>query len=135
MSADGKTVAATWPSRSKLPPISVLGAPGTERPVTPSVPPNTGLDVSVQDVRAGIAITGRIQGLVAVTHASCHASSKTIVDAHGGRLVRVTSSSIGSQGPLATVRSETCRVPGTPLALPNSRGVPGEGESYPGECQ
>ena len=132
VSANGKTVAYVAESFNS-PAHLVLGAPGTERPVTPSVAPNTGLDVSVQDVRWHCD-NREIQGWL-LTPRGATPVRRLIVDAHGGPTGAVTPFFIGSQAFSHGMVGDMLRA-GYAVFFPNfSRQYRGGRGVRPGQCQ
>jgi dipeptidyl aminopeptidase/acylaminoacyl peptidase len=126
VSANGKTVAYVAESFNS-PAHLVLGAPGAGRPITPSTAPNTGLDVSVQDVRWHS--DGRdIQGWL-LTPRGATPVRRLIVDAHGGPTGAVTPFFVGSQAFTHGMVGNMLRA-GYAVFFPNFRGSTGEGEEF-----
>jgi len=125
-SADGKTlayVAESFASAAHL----VLSAQGAERSITPTVAADTGLDVSVQDVRWHS--DGReIQGWL-LTPRGPRPVRRLIVDAHGGPTSAVTPFFIGSHAFTHGMVGDMLRA-GYAAFFPNPRGSTGEGEEF-----
>ena len=126
VSADGKTLAYIAESFSASAHLA-LGAPGAERPVTPSVTVPTGLEALVRDVRWHS--DGReIQGWL-LTPRDATSVRRLVVNAHGGPTGAVTPFFIGTQSFIRGMTGDLLRA-GYAVFYPNFRGSTGEGEEF-----